>query len=114
MKKNVLAALGAAALKLGLLSQPAFAAAGWTSYGTVEEVYPNTSGVYFVRLTVASNPSTCSQPTWFSNSGTGDGASRVFAALLSAQASGKSVRVYVAGTCDGWGYSEISSASVIN
>lgn len=94
------------------LPRMADAAEGWTGYGKVLEVYPSSSGTFYFSIDVSSNPGPCANSIWFSNPGTGDGANRVFASLLSAQASGASVRVYVTGACDTWGYHVISSTSV--
>jgi len=97
---------------LSLSVNSAWAAAGWTGYGTVEEIYPVASGVFYVRLNLPSNPSGC--PTdWFYNDGTGVGANRVYGTLLSGMSTVKMLRVYVTGKCDQWGYSEISSVSVM-
>ena len=96
------------------LSPPSKAAEGWTSYGTVQEVYPNSTGAFYVRINVSTSPASTCLAGWFSHTGTGNGANRVFAALLAAQATGKPVRVYVLGTCDQWAYADISAASVAN
>jgi hypothetical protein len=91
----------------------ASAADGWTEYAQVLELYPTISDTYFVRLDVTSNAGSCTDQAWFYYDGTGPGANRVFAALLSAQATGALVRVHVTGTCyPQYGYSEISSVTV--
>lgn len=99
-------------LMIGAWPQMAAADPGWTAYGTVEEVYPNSGGIFYFRMTLSANPSSCMSPEWFYNNGTGAGADRIFAVLLSAQATEKTVRVFVTGTCNASEYSEISSASV--
>ena len=110
MRDSLMVLLAAA---LGLcLPAPSNAAEGWTSYGTVQEIYPNSTGAFYVRINVSSNPASTCLASGFSHPGTGNGANRVFAALLSAHASGKPVRVYVLGTCDQWAYAEITAASL--
>jgi hypothetical protein len=96
----------------GVWPQLANSASGWTAYGTVEEVYPNPGGNFSARLSVSTNPSSCANREWFSHTGVGNGANRVFAAILSAHATGKPVRVYVTDACDQWGYSDFTSVSV--
>lgn len=113
MNRNRLT-VAAAALLMGTAAQMAFSAAGWTTYGTVEEVYPTSLGGFYVRMSVTSNPGACLRPEWFFNDASQPGASRVFATLLAAQASSKPVRLYVLGSCELWGSSEFSSASMIN
>ncbi len=94
-----------------LFSSAVMASSGWTSYGTVVEVYPAEQGTFFVEIAVASNPSTCAVSSWFYNDGSQPGSDRLFSTLLAAFAADKSVRVHVSGDCDQWGYSKITSAS---
>ena len=92
-------------------SSTVMAGSGWTSYGTVVEVYPAEQGVFFVEIAVASTPSTCSVSAWFVNDGSQPGSDRLFSTLPAAFVADKSVRVHVSGDCDQWGYSKITSAS---
>jgi hypothetical protein len=90
----------------------AHAASGWTSYGTIEEIYPTAAGGFYVKLDVESLPHQCARPEWFYNDGTSAGANRVFATLLAAKTSGAPVRVHLLGSCESWGAAEFSSASM--
>lgn len=101
------------ALCLASFSAAAWPVAGWTSYGNVTELIPTTAGRFLVRLDVANNPSGCKDKQWFYQDYSGTGADHMFRALLAALTAGQRVRVYVTGSCDLKGYSEISSASVI-
>jgi len=101
------------ALCLALFSAAAWPVAGWTSYGIVTELIPTTAGRFLVQLDVASNPSGCKNKQWFYRDYSGTGADHMFRALLDTLGTGQKVRVYVTGSCDLNGYSEISSASFI-
>ena len=101
------------ALCLALFSTGAWPVAGWTSYGSVTELIPTTAGRFLVKLDVASNPSGCKNKQWFYQDYSGTGADYIFRALLATLGTDQKVRVYVTGSCDLKGYSEISSASVI-
>jgi hypothetical protein len=98
---------------LTLISAEAWPAAGWTSYGAVIELSPTTSGRFLVKLNVVSNPSGCKNKQWFYCDYIGTGADHMFRALLIAVTSGKKERVYVTGSCDLDGNSEISSVNII-
>jgi hypothetical protein len=89
-----------------------WAGAGWTAYGRVLELQPTTAGRFLVRLEVASNPSGCRNEQWFYRDYTGLGVELLFHALLGAATSNLSARVFVTGSCDLNGYSEISSAAI--
>lgn len=101
------------AVCLALVSTEAWPVAGWTSYGQVSELNPTTAGRFLVKLEVASNPSGCRNKQWFYRDYTGTGADHMFRTLLGAVTAGKKVRVFVTGSCDLDGYSEISSASIV-
>ena len=100
-------------LCLALLSGTAWSSAGWTSYATVTELTPTTAGRFLLRLDVSDNPSGCKNKQWFYQDYRGTGADLMFHALLTALTSGQKVRVYVTGSCDLNGYSEITSASIV-
>ncbi|GFE83522.1 hypothetical protein GCM10011487_55220 [Steroidobacter agaridevorans] len=98
-------------------SQSAHAAgAGWTAYGRVLEIYPSNTGTFYVNIDMDTSSITekCSYTGWFANADNNSAANRVFAALLSAHATGAPVRVYVTGACSSDYYTLISSASVRN
>ncbi len=97
---------------LALQTSISMAEPAWTGYGTVEEVYPSSTSVYYVKMSVGGNPSTCSNRIWFFNSGDSAGSDRVFAILLAAQLESRQVKLLVTGACDQWGYSEMMSASM--
>lgn len=98
---------------LVLIIPRAGAVAGWSSYGSVIELNPTTSGRFLVKLDVSDNISGCKDKQWFYRDYTGTGADNIFRLLLEAVTSGKRVRVYVTGKCDINGYSEISSVSIV-
>lgn len=96
------------------MAPAAWPSAGWTSYGSVDELTPTAAGRFLVKLDVANNPSGCRDKQWFYRDYTDDtGTDHMFLALLEALRAGQKVRVYVTGSCDINGYSEISSASVV-
>lgn len=101
------------ALCLAMFSATAWPVAGWTSYGVVTELIPTTSGRFLVQLDVSSNPSGCKNKQWFYRDYGGEGAEYMFRTLLVALGSGQKVRLYVTGSCDLNGYSDISSAGII-
>jgi len=84
------------------------AAEGFTSAGKVVEVYPTVNGELYVEVAATSNPSGCTHASWFT-AASGAGTSRVLSVLLTAKTLDKDVQLYVTGTCDQWGYSNISS-----
>ena len=100
-------------LYLILLSPPAWSVAGWTGTGLVVELNPTTSGRFLLKLDTNANPSGCKQKQWFYVDYTGTGADHMFRMLVAAATTNKPVRVYVTGSCDLNGYSEISSASLV-
>jgi len=91
----------------------AWAAAGWTAYGTVAELRATSKNRFYVKLNVTSNPTDCRNKEWFYRDYTRPGADYMFRALLGAVTDGKKVRVYVTGICDTDAYSEITSVSVV-
>jgi len=75
----------------------AWAAAGWTAYGTVAELRATTAKRFYVKLNVTSNPSDCRNKEWFYRDDSRPGADYMFRALMGAVTDGKKVRVYVTG-----------------
>jgi hypothetical protein len=93
------------------------AAAGWTDFGQVSNLnqQPATgagAGLVFVNTSTTVNPSGCSLATGYYFSITDDRTTRLFAMLMMAQASGRSVQIYVTGTCHSWGYALLDAVVV--
>ena len=93
---------------------------GKTGFGKVVEIYPTSSGVYYIKMEWNSNapnasvpnPTNCTSNIDFYNSGVDEGANRLFSALLTAYSTKADVQLYYKdGTnCDPWGYSWVNSA----
>lgn len=92
-------------------SPPALAAAGWTSFGTIEELSTDYLGRILVRMEVEENPSGCKDKTWFYRDLI-TGSDFMFKLLVEAAARGTPVRLYVTGLCDLNRYSEISKVGI--
>ena len=107
--------VSAALLVLGaLMTAPVFAAAGWTDYGTVGEFNQQgntTPGneMLFIRASVTSNPSGCSDSQSFYLPVVTDVQKRMFAMLLTAKSMGSRVRFWVTGSCHLWGSAEVQA-----
>jgi hypothetical protein len=98
----------------GLFFSPyVHAEAGWTDFASVAELVPTASHYYKVRLPVKENPSGCENKTWFYQNYGSTGSDQMFKTILEAVKSEIQLRVYVTGSCNLDGYSEISSVSVI-
>jgi hypothetical protein len=95
-----------------IIGGEAWGAAGWTSFGTVDELRATSKNRFYVKLNVTSNPTDCRNKEWFYRDYTRPGADYMFRALLGAVTDGKKVRVYVTSICDIDAYSEITSVSV--
>jgi len=106
------------ALSLSLASGAASAAAGWTDSTPILEVnQQGTTGVganlVFIETSVTVNPSGCSYTKGFYFAVNDDRQKRLFAMLLSAQMSGRNVKIYTTGTCHNpWGYAELDGVVV--
>ena len=103
----------AVALLLLISVQAVAGVSGWTDYGSVVELTPTSHGRYLVKLNVSDNASGCRNKTTFYQDYNIPGAREMFATLLEATVTGKSVRVFVTGVCELNGYSEISSVSIV-
>ena len=93
------------------------AAAGWTDFGQVSNLnqQPATgagAGLIFVNVSTTVNPSGCTLMTAYYFSVTDDRTTRLFTMLMMAQASGRSVQIYVTGTCHTWGYALLDAVIV--
>jgi hypothetical protein len=110
MKRRTLTITAAAAI---LFSQVAHSRAGWTDYATVAELVPTSHHYYKFRLPVKSNPSGCKDESWFYQDYGSRGSDKMFNLLLEGIKSNLRLSVYVTGSCNIDGFSEISSVSVI-
>ena len=89
------------------------AAAGWTSYGEVQELTPTIHQRFLLKLPVTKNPSGCDEPALFYQDYDAPGAELMFRTLLEAVSAGKRVKVRVTGRCALHGYSEISAVTIV-
>lgn len=88
------------------------AASGWTSPSPVAELMATGGNGFRFELEDAKNPSGCRNKTVFFRDYDLPGTEQMYDTLLAALTTGKRVRVYVTGTCDLNGYSNISSVSI--
>ena len=85
---------------IGLIPIPAFAqAGGWTTSQQIGEIVID-DGFTTVIMPAVDNPMGCSVPTYLRVGKTDSNYESMTAAILSAQAQGKNVRLYVA-ACNG-------------
>jgi hypothetical protein len=96
-----------------VLADAAYADAGWTEAGEIEELRATGGHYYAVRLDAKKTPSSCANKQWFYQDYDKSGADKMHLMLLEALKSGLRVRVYVTGLCNLDGYSEFSSASIL-
>lgn len=89
-----------------------YADAGWTGYGEVQELAPNSRHYYQVRLSIEKDPSGCKNPSWFYQDYAAPGSELMFQTLLDALKAELSVKVYVTGRCNLDGSAEISEINV--
>lgn len=114
---NLKRQLGPFALSMSLLAvaNTAAAAAGWTDFGSITSLnqQPATgagANLVFVDASVTTNPSdagACTIRNGFYFSVSDDRRKRLFASLLAAQMSSRSVKIYTTGACGPWGYAEL-------
>jgi hypothetical protein len=89
------------------------AGAGWTNAGTIVAVVQEpiavdaNGGIYIGMSGTTTNPSGCSASNSFFFTVVDDRTKRMYATLLSAQLTGKTIQVYVTGTCGMWGFAQI-------
>jgi hypothetical protein len=98
-------------------STAAVAASGWTDFGAVSQLNQQPvagigSELVFVNVSVTSNPSGCSVPNGFYLAITTDRQTRLFAMLMTAQAGGRNVQIYVTGNCHTWGFAELDGVVI--
>ena len=95
-----------------LFSATLQAESGWTNYGKVIELIPDSDFRYRVKINVVENPSGCRNDSWFYQDYLSNGSQQMFSALLEALIHNLKVKVYVNGKCGFKGYSEISAVSI--
>lgn len=96
------------------LSIGVHADSGWTSYGKVLELLPDSDFRYRVKINVSDNPSGCRSELWFYQDYLSNGSDQMYATLLEALTHNLKVRVHVNGKCGFKGNSEISAINVIS
>ena len=87
----------------------AHAESGWTSYGKVIELQPDSDFRFRVKINVEDNPSRCKTDQWFFATYVSSGADQIYAGLLEALVHNLQVRIFVSGVCGLKGFSEISA-----
>jgi hypothetical protein len=95
------------------------AAAGWTNAGTIQQIIEEPAsvdgtGVYISMSSGTTNPSGCNTASAFYFAVVDDRTKRMFTSLVSAQLAGKSVQLYVTGTCGLWTYAQIDGVIVLS
>jgi len=93
------------------------AAANWTDFGQVSNLNQQPAsgaapGIVLINVSTTSNPSGCSVANGYYLSVTDDRTTRLFTMLMMAQATGRSVMLWVTGTCNVWGYAQIDGLVV--
>ncbi|MEQ1880297.1 MAG: hypothetical protein ABL878_04925 [Burkholderiales bacterium] len=96
-----------------VLTQGAYADAGWTEAGAIEELRAIGGHYYAVRLGVKKTPSACGDKQWFFQDYEKSGSDKMYLMLLESLNSGLRVRVYLTGRCNLDGHSEFSSVSIL-
>lgn len=95
-----------------MVSLSVHAESGWTSYGKVLELTPDSDFRYRVKIKVSENPSGCRSDHWFFQDYLSNGSDQMYATLLEALVHNYKVRVYVNGKCGLKGNSEISALNI--
>lgn len=88
------------------------AESGWTNYGKVIELLPDSNFRYRVKIKVSENPSGCRSDDWFYQDYLSNGSDQMYSTLLEALIHNLKVKVYVNGKCGLKGNSEISAVSI--
>ena len=107
------------AMLVTLAPQTVRATPGWTWTGVITEINQQAGGGYngyvFITASVTGNPSACTNPTFFYFSSiTDDRQKRMFAMLLTAQATGRQIRIWATDTCHPWGASLIDGVIIVS
>jgi hypothetical protein len=93
------------------------AGAGWTDLGQVSNLNQQPAigaapGAVVLNVSTTVNPSGCSVANAYYLSVTDDRTTRLFTMLMMAQATGRSVQLWVTGTCNVWGYAQLDGLIV--
>lgn len=88
------------------------AESGWTSYGKVIELQPDSDFRFRVVINVKDNPSRCRKDQEFFATYVSSGANQIYTGLLEALIHNLQVKVFVSGVCGLKGRSEISAISL--
>jgi len=116
MRTKQITTLVVALFTLALIT-PAFAG-GWTDVIQIKEINQQpSSGVgadlVFVETTLTSNPSGCSYGSGFYFAVSDEKRKRIFAMLMSAHMTARSVRIFFTGQCHSpWGFAEMDGVIV--
>jgi hypothetical protein len=107
------------AMFVTLAPETARATPGWTWTGVITEINQQPGGGYngyvFITATVTSNPSACSNPTFFYFAAINDDRQkRMLTMLLTAQATGRQVRIWATDTCHPWGASLLDGVIIVS
>ncbi len=93
-------------------SMSAHAESGWTDFGKVIEMIPDSDFRYRVNINVKENPSGCRINDWFYQDYLSNGSDQMYTAILEALINERAIKVYVSGKCGIKGYSEITAVSI--
>jgi len=99
-------------LTLLLSCSLAHAESGWTRYGKVIELQPDSDFRFRILMDVKDNPSRCRKDQEFFATYVSSGANQIYTGLLEALIHDLQVKVFVSGICGLKGYSEISAISL--
>jgi hypothetical protein len=90
----------------------AYAASGWTSFGKVNAVQADSNGIT-VYTDISTNPSSCSnkKTLYYPYSAGTNRGNRLYATILSAQARGVTIRLYVDDTCNSFGQTRFTAVN---
>jgi hypothetical protein len=103
----------------GLAALPVIcnATADWTDFGQVSNLNQQPSsgaapGVVLINVSTTTNPSGCSVANGYYLSVTDDRTTRLFTMLMMAQATGRSVQLWVTGACNVWRWAQVDGLVV--
>lgn len=92
-------------------------AANWTGFGQVSNLNQQPEGgaapgIVLVSVATTTNPSGCSVASGYYLAIPDDRATRMFTLSMMAQATGRSMQLWVTGTCNIWGYAFLDEVVV--
>lgn len=108
--------IGALAALSPLISQ---AGTGWTNADVIQQFAEepasvDATNIYINMTNVTTNPGGCSAANGFYFAVVDDRTKRMFVSLSAAQLAGKTVQLYVTGTCGTWGYAQIDGVLIVS